>query len=92
MSCGGCGGMITSLAGAVLRVGVAALSGEQVRLPAMEREARLQTCVKCPHFTGATALLGPRCELYGCFLEIKTWMATEGCPDNRWTKIVEEKV
>lgn len=88
MSCGGCGGIRTAMnfAGAVVRAGGALLRGDEVTIPARERDDRLQICVKCPQFIGADARLGPRCSDCGCFLEVKTWLATEDCPQGRWDR------
>lgn len=43
-----------------------------------EREQRMATCLQCD-FRG-----GARCTVCGCYFQIKSWMATEHCPKQRW--------
>lgn len=45
-----------------------------------ERERRRVICESCPFFDAG------RCKICGCFLRLKTVIATESCPDNppRW--------
>lgn len=44
---------------------------------------RRMTCEGCPHRLPVAGGLG-RCRECECFIQIKTRLATERCPDNRW--------
>ncbi len=37
-------------------------------------------CSACPH------LVGDQCSLCSCFVSVKTSLASEACPDGRWSK------
>lgn len=43
-----------------------------------DRSKRLKACAPCEH------LKGTRCDLCGCYIRVKSWMATEECLKNRW--------
>ena len=60
------------------RVAVAVAKGEAVRVPADVRAARLSICEACEDFNPESR----RCRHVGCgcFLDVKTWGATEACP------------
>lgn len=84
--------VVTNAIGAVARAAKALAVCEELLVTPAQRKERLAVCLTCEHFQPATSKIGPRCGLCGCFVKAKTWLATEDCPDNRWTKIVEEKV
>jgi hypothetical protein len=44
-----------------------------------EREERMSVCQRCAHLMPMN-----RCRLCGCFVKLKTWMATETCPEGKW--------
>ena len=49
------------------------------------RDARMETCKKCEFFIPDSK----RCQLCGCFMEAKTWIAgpkANLCPKDRWSK------
>ena len=95
MSCDTCvssGEKAINLVMALARVTKAALVGDTVFVTTEERKARLAVCVVCEHFQPATSTTQPTCGLCGCVVKLKAWMATEDCPADKWTKIVEEKV
>jgi hypothetical protein len=45
---------------------------------------RLRICSDCPNFDPEGYKNMGKCEVCGCNMEIKTIMATETCPQNRW--------
>lgn len=45
---------------------------------------RLRICSDCPNFDPFAYKNMGKCEVCGCNMEIKTIMATESCPQNRW--------
>ncbi len=63
---------------AAVRVAKSISSNSPVLVSKEEETRRLATCHGCKHFTGT------KCELCGCFTALKTKLATERCPANKW--------
>lgn len=49
-------------------------------LPPRYRDERLLICEVCPFFDSPAG----RCDVCGCFVELKAPLRTETCPANRW--------
>ena len=92
----GCCGNKTKLAttalGALRRVVVAAVTGEQVVAPRRVVESRRALCLNCP--SCETWVKNPnlhRCKECGCWLDaklLKKWsVATERCPVGKWEAV-----
>lgn len=58
------------------------------RTPLEDIEHRLSICHECPLFDAAGYNGSGRCTVCGCNMEIKTAMATESCPENKWLSIM----
>lgn len=78
--------VVTNAVGAVARAAKALAVGEELLVTPTQRKARLDVCLMCEHFQPATSKLMPTCELCGCLVKAKAWLATESCPDNRWAQ------
>ena len=66
---------------AVKRVIVAAATGSKVFVGPEIAAKRLEACHRCPHFKPKTR----QCGLCLCFVDAKSKLSTESCPDHRWT-------
>lgn len=55
---------------------------QPVLAPAAAVQARLRTCEGCPQLL--RSLLGPRCNLCGCFVQAKARLQGERCPQGLW--------
>jgi hypothetical protein len=66
---------------AVRKVVVAAATGSKVFVGPEIAAKRVDTCHRCPHFKPKTR----QCGLCLCFVDAKSKLATESCPDHRWT-------
>ena len=71
---------ITNATLAAGRVVDAVVEGEPVRVTPEEREARIETCHRCPAYESP---LG-ECGLCGCYVALKAWLRTENCPARKW--------
>ncbi len=60
------------------RVAHAISSNAQVLLSKEDQTTRLAICHGCSHFTGS------KCELCGCYANLKSRLATEHCPIEKW--------
>jgi hypothetical protein len=49
------------------------------------RQIRLDTCKACPK------LKGLNCSVCGCFVHLKSWCATEECPEARWAEALYQQ-
>lgn len=47
-----------------------------------EQGRRLAACEACIHLDKESR----QCKLCTCFVDWKTWLATEACPDTRWNR------
>lgn len=69
---------------AALKTGGYALAkwvGSGFKLVSAEvQDRRLSACEQCEFVEIAAG----RCRKCGCFVKIKTWMATESCPEEKW--------
>jgi Family of unknown function (DUF6171) len=65
-------------AGALGRAFTAVVHGQKVLVDEKTLAARRATCETCDH------LKGPKCELCGCFYQVKITLNTEKCPINKW--------
>jgi Family of unknown function (DUF6171) len=74
----GLGQQVYNVAGAIGRVARAALTGQQVRVDDETLAARRATCETCDH------LKGSKCDLCGCYYQVKITLNTEKCPINKW--------
>ena len=55
---------------------------QMIKVPASVRDQRMDICRGCEH-------LNPnlnRCNLCGCFMELKTWLPGQKCPVDKWGK------
>lgn len=79
-------GVGTTITNGLLALGRAAKGAMQTKgLPMVTEathESRLRTCAICPH------RVDNRCGLCSCYVEAKTWVATEECPERRWLRTV----
>jgi hypothetical protein len=64
--------------GALGRVVGAVVHGEKVTVSEEEQARRMEICRSCEHFDKG------RCKLCGCFKNLKTRLATEHCPIEKW--------
>jgi tetratricopeptide (TPR) repeat protein len=55
-------------------------TGFKVASPELQQK-RLQTCATCEHFTGM------RCQICGCFIQVKSRMLSEDCPIGKWPAV-----
>lgn len=82
--CGGCGSDLPPFPNTLnmaLSVGLAVkrwVSSGGQNVDKLERAKRLEACRACP------MLDGQRCRKCGCFVKVKSWMATEDCPEGKW--------
>lgn len=68
---------------AIARAGKAAVVGGSLPLVSdATQESRFAKCLVCPK------RVDMRCSACGCFVDKKTWVATEQCPDGQWGKVV----
>ena len=51
-----------------------------IKVPRSVRESRMDTCNNCEHLTQSLK----RCNLCGCFMELKTWLPQVSCPARKW--------
>ena len=65
---------------AASRAFIAAVSGEQVFVSEEARTARIAVCFKCDAYDDA---LG-ECGICGCYIGLKSKLATEHCPSRKW--------
>lgn len=72
--------IIPTFAKAVGRFFGALFRGAPVVVDHDVRTARLLRCRKCPRYYEPAQ----QCGLCLCDVELKTWVATESCPDARW--------
>jgi len=72
---------------AMARAAKAMLVSDPVFVTPEQQSIRVSVCVKCEHFQKATAVTMPTCELCGCIVKAKAWLATETCPADKWAKI-----
>jgi Family of unknown function (DUF6171) len=77
----GIGQQAYNVAGAIGRVAVAALTRHKVLVDEKTLAARRATCQGCDH------LKGPKCELCGCYYQVKITLTTESCPISKWKRI-----
>ena len=63
---------------------VAFVSAGMPCVPEGEIARRLRICADCPNFDGFAYKGMGECKLCGCNMEIKTIMATESCPIDKW--------
>jgi hypothetical protein len=70
---------------ALFRLAWARLRGYLMLVSEDEWEGRLDECMRCPF------LDGQQCGKCHCFVEAKTWVATESCPQGRWPAIWVKK-
>lgn len=75
--------LLKNVSAALWRVVRAVFCRRPVLLPPAQRDARLLVCEECPFFDSPAG----RCDLCGCFVELKAPLRTEKCPDNRWPDI-----
>ena len=73
-------GMLTQAISAGLAVGRYVAAGAK-NVSRASRHERLKQCKACE------MLSGTRCSVCGCFVAIKSWMATEACPLNKWMEV-----
>lgn len=50
-----------------------------VKLPEEDRNARLEICRTCEHFSSMQF-----CKLCGCYMPAKTYMPGQSCPMRKW--------
>ena len=76
--------MVKSFVGAVARTGVAISYGQRPFVPDNIFADRLNICKTCKNFDAKRM----RCNLCGCFANLKLKLATEQCPLNppKWGK------
>ena len=55
------------------------LAPNSLKVDQETREARLGVCQSCDHLK-----FPERCELCGCIMRAKTWLADATCPINKW--------
>ena len=72
------GKLAANFAGAVKRVTVAAVKGEDILADKLTKEGRRAICRLCDHSSGS------RCDECGCFIKEKTSLLTEKCPFDFW--------
>lgn len=79
--------MLFTFSKAVARTARALLSNlwkkqpEPVVVDKAVHDEREKTCrTECPH------LHGEQCKICACFIDAKTWLSTETCPDERWKR------
>lgn len=65
--------------GALGRVARAAVTGQALKADESVVDARRATCAACEH------MVGSRCKLCGCALAAKILLATEKCPEGKWS-------
>lgn len=82
--CSGCGGAVKNITKAAGRAARALITGSKLTVSKEERNARINTCLKCEHYSPPTKFLGPRCSACGCFVKPKAALATEFCPHGKW--------
>lgn len=75
---GCCGGTVGNALKAAGRAALALANRETLFVPAEVRKSRLVACADCPRKKGA------KCEECGCFLSLKSRLATEDCPLGKW--------
>lgn len=77
MNCYTCGKGAIKLAKAVFGVD---------KVLAATQTERLNKCLVCPHLQDSNIPLLRRCKLCSCFINAKTKLVAESCPDNppRW--------
>jgi hypothetical protein len=56
----------------------AAVKGEELVVSPIAEAGRMRACISCDR------LESKRCKECGCFVALKTKLATENCPLNRW--------
>ena len=49
-------------------------------------EFRMEVCKKCPHFSGK------KCEVCGCYMNLKTQLLAAKCPNGYWNQKLVEKI
>jgi hypothetical protein len=72
--------MIKSLSSSLKNVSKALIKGEKVRLSKGEAEERMKICASCEEYIKEEN----RCNLCGCYMRVKTRIATEKCPIGKW--------
>lgn len=74
--------MAKNAAKAVGKVAKAAIDGEDKLVTKREAARRMDICSSCDERTikGDTMM----CQVCGCFLGLKTKLATEACPEGKW--------
>jgi len=62
------------------------LTGWGIMAPGVVIAYRKLECSKCPHNSKTSY---PQCRVCTCFIEVKTMLASDECPDNppRWNRI-----
>jgi hypothetical protein len=79
----GAGSTVVNGLKALARAGKAAVSGGSLPLVSdATQEARFDKCLVCPK------RVDMRCSECGCFVDKKTWVATEACPIGQWGRVV----
>jgi hypothetical protein len=77
----GVGQQAYNVAGAIGRVATAVANRQKVRVDDETLAARRATCQDCEH------LKGSKCELCGCYYQVKITLTTESCPISKWKRI-----
>ena len=72
--------MVKNLSSSILNATKALTKGEKVRSSKGEAAERMKICAGCEHYVKEEN----RCHLCGCFLNVKTKVATERCPVDKW--------
>ena len=72
--------MAKNLSSSILNATKALTKGEKIRSSKGEAAERMKICAGCEHYIKEEN----RCNLCGCFLNVKTKVATERCPVGKW--------
>lgn len=51
------------------------------------RNERLAVCFECPSYMPTSK----RCFICGCFVEVKSWLPQENCPEGKWRVVYYEE-
>ena len=72
--------MMKNLSSSLKNASKALIKGEKVSLSKGEAEARMKICMSCEEYIKEEN----RCNLCGCYMRVKTKIATEKCPIRKW--------
>ena len=71
-----------NFAGAVVRIGKAAINGDTIFCPDFDSEQRIRMCESCDMFRASDRICTHNdC---GCFIDKKARLSTERCPMAKW--------